>query len=224
MARVKQRMSHRGLKDDIFVLKIFEWVHFLKSNAQQIVIGAIVVVIAGAAGFGWSFYKSSQRDEAGRVLAPGNTAALQSRYSDAIPIYERVKNSYRGTDVAMEAAMGLANAYFQTGQHAEAKDAYQEFLDVYGGKDDLLAVAAASGLAACDEQAGKFAEAARQYEKLAQDHAGGFLCPKFLIDAARCYQSAGQTEQARTLYNRVIEQYKKSTSYVREARNALANL
>jgi len=225
VARVKERMSRKtSIHGDMVVLKAYEWTDFIKRNLQQVVVVVLVAVGAVAAGFGWSYYKDAKTDEAGRVLAPGNTAAAQARYSDAIPIFERVKNTYEGGEAGMEATISLAHAYFQTGKHEEARRIYQEFLDTYANKDDLLTIAATSGLASCDEQAGKFEEAAKQYEILAQDHTGGFLAPKFLLDAARCYQAANQTEQARKLYNQVVEQYKKSAQYVREAKNALAAL
>ena len=59
------------------------------------------------------------------MFAPGQTAIQDSRYEDAIPIFERVVTEYGGTSVALEATIGLANACFQTGDFEKARTYYQ---------------------------------------------------------------------------------------------------
>ena len=224
MARVKSRITRTDLKQDTFILKLFEWATFAKDNLQTVIITALVVIVAVVAGVVYRYYQSGQTEEAGRILAPGLTAAQQYRYGDAIPIFERVKTNYRGSTAGMEALNGLANALFQTGKTEDARRSFQEYLDTYGGKDDLMDIGAKSGLAACDEQTGKPAEAAKQFEALATDNPQAFLAPSLLLDAARCYQAAKQPESAKKLYDLVIEKYKKSAPYVREAKAGLAEL
>lgn len=224
MARVKSRITHTELRQDTFILKLFEWGDFARNNLQTVIIVALVIIVSVVGGVGYRFYQSSQTEEAGRVLAPGLTAAQQYRYNDAIPILERVKTNYRGSTAGMEALTGLASAFFQIGKTEDAKRSFQEFLDTYGGKDDLMDIGAKSGLAACDEQTGKPAEAAKQFEGLATAHPQAFLAPRLLLDAARCYLAANQPESARKLYELIIEKYNKSATYVREAKSGLADL
>lgn len=224
MARVKSTITRTDLKQDTFILKLFEWGEFAKNNLQTVIIVGLVIIVSVVAGVVYSYYQSSQTEEAGRILAPGLTAAAQYRYADAIPIFERVKTNYRGSNAGMDALSGLANALFQTGKTEDARRSFQEYLDTYGGKDDLTDIGAKSGLAACDEQSGKPAEAAKQFEALATEHPQAFLAPRLLLNAARSYRAANQPESARKLYTLIIEKYKKSATYVREAKSGLADL
>lgn len=220
MARTRRRVTRREIKEDRFILWVFEAGEFARENVQAIVIGVAVVIISISAGYLWSNQKASNLSEAGRVMAPGQTAMQSNRFDDAIPIFERVKSDYSGTPVAAEATIQLAKAYFLTDQFDKARAIYSEYLDSYGGDDEYYTLSAKSGIAACDEQEGKYAEAAQTYLELAENDTDSFLTPKFLLDAGRCFQAADQIDKAKELYDRIVTTYE-STRYARDAKLAM---
>lgn len=223
MARTRRRISRREMKEDRFILWLYEMSSEIDKHWKTLVAAAVVVIACVA---GWYYWTNKQTDdlvEAGKVFAPGQTAMQDNRYEDAIPIFERVVNEFGGTPLALEATIELANACFQTGDFEKARTYYQAYLDDYGAADAYFQLAARSGLAACDEEEEKFGEAASRYLALAEEDPDSYLAPGFLLDAARCYTAAEEKEQARALYDRVVEDYE-ATPYARDAQIALTAL
>lgn len=223
MARTRRRISRREMKEDRFILWLYEISSEIDRHWKSLT-AAVVLVVACVAG--WYYWTNMQADdlvEAGQVFAPGQTAMQDSRYEDAIPIFERVVTEYGNTPVALEATIELANASFQSGDFEKARTYYQTYLDEYGGQNVHYWLSARSGLAACDEEDEKYEEAANQYLALADEDPDSYLAPGFLLDAARCFGAADQKDQARALYDRVVENYE-STPYARDARIALTAL
>lgn len=223
MARTRRRISRREMKEDRFILWLYEMSSEIDRHWKSLT-AAVVLVVACVVG--WYYWTNKQTDdlvEAGKVFAPGQTAMQDSRYEDAIPIFERVVTEFGGTSVALEATIELANASFQTGNFEKARTYYQTYLDEYGWQNAHFWLAARSGLAACDEEEEKYEEAANQYLALADEDPDSYLAPGFLLDAARCFGAADQKDRARALYDRVVANYE-STPYARDARIALTAL
>ncbi len=223
MARTRRRISRREMKEDRFILWLYEISSEIDRHWKTLTAAVVLVAACVAGWYYWSNTQTVDLAEAGQVFAPGQTAIQDSRYEDAIPIFERVVTEYGGTSVALEATIGLANACFQTGDFEKARTYYQLYLDEYGRQDGHFWLAARSGLAACDEEKEKYEEAANQYLALADEDPNSYLAPGLLLNAARCFGAADQKDQARALYDRVIENYE-STPYARDARIALTAL
>lgn len=223
MARTRRRISRREMKEDRFILWLYEVSNEIDKHWKSLTAAVVVVIVCVAGWYYWVDRQTGNMVEASRVFAPGQTAMQDNRYEDAIPIFERVVNEFGGSPLALEATIELANACFQTGDFEKARTYYQAFLDEYGDKDAYFQLTACSGLAACDEEEEKFEEAARQYLALAEEDPDSYLAPGFLLDAARCYTAADEKEQARALYDRIVETYE-STPYARDAQIALTTL
>ena len=223
MARTRRRISRREMKEDRFILWLYELSGEIDKHWKTLTAAVVLVVACVAGWYYWTNKQVGDLVEAGRVIAPGQTAMQDNRYEDAIPIFERVVNEFGGTALASEATIELANACFQAGDFEKARTYYQAYLDEYGAEDAMYQVSARSGLAACDEEEEKYEEAARQYLALADEDPDSYLAPGFLLDAARCYTAAEQKDQARALYDRVVESYE-ATPYARDAQIALTAL
>lgn len=222
MAR-RRRVTRREMKQDRFILFLYEAGAFIVQYTREIVIAVLLVAVSALLGYWYSSSRQTWLENAARAIAPARTAMQQERYAEAIPVFERVRKEYGGSPAAAEAALGLADAYFRTGKPDEAKTLYQAYLDEYEGDDEILTISARAGIAACEEQKKNYEEAARQYRQLAERYPDSFLAPRFLIDAGRCYQAADQTAQAKDMYDRVVTAYADSR-FVQDAKTALAAL
>jgi len=220
VAKTRRRITRREIKEDRFIVWLFEAGEFLRKNIQPILIGVAVVIIAVSAGYLWSNQRTNNLLAAGKLLAPGQTAMQLERYEDAIPIFDRVISEFDGTPIAMEATIQLAKAYFFTGEITGARNSYVKYVDNYGGDDKFYTISAKAGIAACDEQTGKFLDAATSYLELANDDTDSFLYPKFLLDAGRCFQAADQLDRAKELYEKILTSHE-TTRYARNAKIAL---
>ncbi|MBT5873768.1 MAG: tetratricopeptide repeat protein [Candidatus Latescibacteria bacterium] len=226
----RRRITRREIKEDRFIQFIYSANDYIAGHVQEILIGVGVVVIASVAGAWFANSRQASDEAAARLLAPAQTAMQNNRTEDAIPIYQRILTDHGGAEGSREATLGLANAFFRTGNTDEAKRYYEKYISDYGsgffggGSDaDVVLLGAESGVAACEEQEGKYLEAAIQYRTLAETHPDVFLAPQFLIDAGRCYQAAERTSDARSMYEKVVSDYEDSR-YVRDARAALTML
>ena len=223
MARTRRRISRREMKEDRFILWLLEASSEIDKHKKTIIAAAALVIVCVAGGYYWSNKQVGDLVEAGKVFAPAQSAMLDNRYEDAIPMYERVIDEFGGTPLALEATIELANAYFQTGDFESARSHYESYLDEYDDEDAIYQLTARTGLAACDEEEENYEAAARQYLALADEDPDGYLAPGLLLDAARCFKAAEQKDRARALYDRVVETYE-ATPYARDAQIALTTL
>ncbi len=223
MARTRRRISRREMKEDRFILWLLEISSEIDKHRTTLIAAAALVIVCIAGGYYWVNKQADVLVEAGKVFAPAQSAMQDNRYEDAIPMFERVLDEFGGTDLALEATIKLANANFQAGDLEKARTYYLAYLDEYDDEDAIYLLTARSGLAACDEEEEKYEEAARQYLALADEDTDSYLAPGFLLDAARCYRAADQKDQAKALYDRVVEDYE-STPYARDAQIALTTL
>ena len=53
MAKTRRRITRREIKEDRFIVWLFEAGEFLRKNIQPILIGVAVVIIAVSAGYLW---------------------------------------------------------------------------------------------------------------------------------------------------------------------------
>tara|TARA_B100000029_G_scaffold516253_2_gene628023 strand:+ start:18691 stop:19362 length:672 start_codon:yes stop_codon:yes gene_type:complete len=223
MARIRRRIPRREIKEDRFILWLFDISGKLDKNKNKLVTVILATLLVFGGSYYWFTSQAVNLVEVGKVFAPGYTAMQTNRYQDAIPIFERVVAEYRGSDLASEAMLELANAYFYIDDYINARKYYQTFLNEHGGQDNIWELTAQSGLAACDEEEKHYERAATQYLSLADQNPGSHQVPMFLLDAARCYKSAGKNEQAISLYKKVISSYQ-TTSYARDAQIAMTSL
>ncbi len=237
MAR-SRRITRREMKEDKFILLLYSVSDYITHHVQEVLIGAGVVVIALVAGVLYGNARQSADEDAARLLAPAQTAMQNNRAEDALPIYERILNDYGGSSSARETTLGLANANFQMGDIPKARQYFQMYISEYSpglttslwstlpgtvNSVDVVLVSAEAGLAACLEQETRYSEAAIEYRRLAEAYPDLFLAPQFCLDAGRCFQAADQTSEAKSMYDRVISEYKDSR-YATDARTALTTL
>ncbi len=237
MAR-SRRITRREMKEDKFILLLYSASDYITHHVQEVLIGVGVVVVAAVAGVLYANARESADQDAARLLAPAQTAMQNNRLEDALPIYERILNEFDGSSSARDATLGLAHANFKSGDLVKAREYFQTYVSEYSpgiilglwsalpgtvNSIDVVLVSAEAGLAACLEQETRYSEAAIEYRRLAEAYPDLFLAPQFFLDAARCYQAAEQTAEAKSMYDFVISEFKDSR-YERDARTALTTL
>ena len=97
---------------------------------------------------------------------------------------------------------------------------FQQYLDDDGG-DEILALSARIGLATCFDQQGQHAEAAAAYKSAAE--ADNFKSAELYYAAARSSELAGNLDQARSLLQKVVDDYPDSPVFSK-AKSSLSEL
>jgi len=219
MLTPKKRLSKREIKRDKLVTAWFKVNDWVTQHTREILmaVGGVALVVGLIVLFDWM--KARDEQNAAEKFAQARAEYNKQNYPGAIPILEKLVSESGGTQSGELATIYLANAYLQTKDYINAEKYYKKYLD--NGDDPILSIGAAFGVAATYEERGDFARAARLYEEAADDHHDSYRAPQLLISAARSYRQANQTEAARRVLQKLIDQYSKS-NLVEEAKLLMA--
>src|SRR5258706_5055615 len=170
----------------------FDWTRI---NSRALTAGAAIIVIAAA---GYWFYMRSRQIQAANAekalmqakqsMSAGNLALAQS---DLQKIYTR----YGSTGAGVEAAMLLAQIDFDSGKIQDGISRLEKVAGSSAASDNESTIRSLEGDGYA--QMGKMAEAAKAYQSAAD--VSGFENEKAFSTskAARAFQAAGDTAQAR---------------------------
>lgn len=190
-------------------------------NSKALTAGAAVIVVA-AAGY-WFFQRSQQIQAANAERALMN--AKQSLTAGNMPLaqtdLQNVYSRYPSTAAGVEAGMLLAQVDYDGNKPADglaildkvsgSRAASEEKATILNLKGDGLA------------QQGKLADAAKQYQAAADATDPGTEKAFYASKAARTYQQAGDTAQARQLWSAILND-PKMQNVAAEARVRLGEL
>jgi predicted negative regulator of RcsB-dependent stress response len=188
-----------------------------RTNAKALVVALIVV---GAAALTFWFYQRTQTIRATRAEAALNSAR-QSYTAGNMPLAEadlkRLTERYDGTAAATQAAMLLAQLYYDQGKADEGIAALN------AAKPSDTDDAAVEGLKAAGlEQKGQFAEAAARYLAAAGMSDRKNVRDTYTADAARAFATADNKAEAIRLWTQLAED--EQSFYAAEAKVRLGEL
>jgi predicted negative regulator of RcsB-dependent stress response len=180
---------------DLYVRTI-EWLH---ANRKPLLIGVVVLAVAGLAWAVISWKKTQDETDANaQFFAAPSLGLARSGPVSAAPLLE-VAKEYPGTAAGEHARVLAAEELFTQGQYPEA---YQQFSDFLAAYPESAAVPQAKvGVAACLEAEGKTSDAITKYHDiiLAYPTEMSIVSPAKLT-LARLYDEVNQPQQALSLY------------------------
>jgi len=185
----------------------------LKKNGT--IFGIIIVIVLAAVGY--YYYSASQTEKATQEAAmalskilpeydAGNYAVALDGGKTAIGIdavgLVDIANKYSGTNEGKLAALYAGNAYISSNRYSEARNYFDKAAD---SKAKVVQSGAYAGLALCDEEDGKLENAGDNYKKAAENLDEDVLKSKYLYFAALNYEQAGKKDNAKNIYQSVVE-------------------
>ena len=193
-----------------------EW---LTVHSRQVMWGAIALLVVGG---GVWFYERSQSIKSQRA----ETAYFQARQSVeagnlplAISDLQKVVTRYEGTAAGSQAALTLAQAYYDQGKYKEGVEALKKAEDKVA-KDFKASVHVLE--AAGYEGLKDFANAAEQYKQAANSTRFPDDKASYQASAARSYQAAGKVAEAKAIWTDLAKS--QNTAIAGEARVRLGEL
>jgi tetratricopeptide (TPR) repeat protein len=177
-------------------VKIMEWVH---ARRKPLLIGAIVVVVAGLACAVVSWKKDQDASDANaQFFAAPNEGMARGGPVSAAPLLE-VAREYPSTPAGEHALALGAEELFTEGKYPEAYQHFSDFVATY--PDSPLIPEAKLGIAASLEAQGKIQDAITKYHEiiLAYPSEPSLVSPAKLT-LARLYEEGGQAQQALSYY------------------------
>ncbi|MER3328689.1 MAG: hypothetical protein RIF34_03855 [Candidatus Kapaibacterium sp.] len=186
-----------------------------KLKKKGTIFGIIIVIVLAAVGY--YYYSASQSEKATQEAAmalskilpeydAGNYAiALDGGTTflgiDALGLVD-IANKYDGTNEGKLAALYAGNAYVNSNQYMDARNYFDKATD---SKSDVVQSGGYAGLALCDEEDGKLENAAENYKKAAEKLDEDVLKSKYLYFAALNFEQAGKKDDAKNIYQLVVE-------------------
>jgi len=181
-------------------------------------LGAVALLAVGA----WLYAETGRRKEtaAADALDGARSAFESGNLPGASAEFQRVAQSYRGTDAAFQAVLGLNTVRLASGQAQLAADELKKFADsgppaYYGSGALILRGGALENLKKFDDAAAAYSQAG----ELAQEP---YRKVEALLGAARSYSSAGKTKESLDVLRSIIGKFPPETPGVPEARVRLA--
>jgi len=209
MLKPRKRITKKKLKEDKLVTFYFRASDWLEENSKYLFMGLAAIVLVAAAIIYFNYAQEKSEKNASVDLARATRTLETGDYQNAIAQLSSIVDNYGSSTSGTMARLYLANALFQTKEYNNAEKNYAKFISRFSGDEYLLA-AAQGGIAASLQARKKWAEAAKAYEKAAEKY-DSVLAPGFYIQAARCYTSLGDDRKAKSLYNKVIEEFPQAT-------------
>jgi predicted negative regulator of RcsB-dependent stress response len=197
--------------------KLLAWA---KQHRQGLTSG-ILIVLVGVGLFGWKLLSTRESERVASTQLSTARFALESKnYALAASELSRIVENYSGTRSANEASILLAQSRLAQGQPDQAVAVLKDFAP----KASRDYRSQAYGLlGAAYENLDHPKDAAQAYELAAGDAGLPFLKAGFLSDAGRAWLEAGDTAQARSAYEEIVNKMD-STSTVFEAKVRLGAL
>jgi predicted negative regulator of RcsB-dependent stress response len=188
--------------DDKFILAVERTTLWARQNSRQLLIGAIVLAIAVAAGV---YYWQSQRRveaEAAARLTEIHQTVMTGNVPLAIRDIQTYLGTFGGTRAANEARLILADLLIAQERPAEAIAALGR---LPRDLDEPIGLAAAQLLGAAQEALGQHQDAVETYRRVSRNARFEFQRREALADAARVAMDSGQPDLALEFYDRLVD-------------------
>jgi predicted negative regulator of RcsB-dependent stress response len=209
MLKPRKRITKKQLKEDKLVTFYFQASDWLQQNSQYLLWGVVALVLVASGAFYYFYTSANAERDASVELAKASRSYEGNDYQNAIAQLSNLVDNYGGTTSGKIGRFYLANSFYMTKDYENAEKNFKKFISGFSGDEHFLA-AAEGGLASTLVQRNHPAEAAKAFEKAATRYTS-VLAPGFLLQAGRCYTTAGDKAKAREMYDKVIKDYPKST-------------
>jgi|KBSSwiStaDraftv2_1062776.scaffolds.fasta_scaffold701754_2 tetratricopeptide (TPR) repeat protein len=195
----------------------FAW---LEKNQKPVTYGlvALAVVVLG----GWLFLETGKRKEiaANDAIDRARGAFESGNLPAASTEFQRIAESFRGTDAGWQAELALNEVRLASGQAQLAADELKKLAE--RNPPVFYASGAQFMLGGALENLKKFEEAAAAYTRAADQATEDYRQIEGRIGAARALRLAGKQPEALDILRAVIAKYPKDTPGVAEAEVRLA--
>ncbi|OPX35655.1 hypothetical protein B1H10_00760 [candidate division KSB1 bacterium 4484_188] len=209
MLKPKKKITKRDLKEDKFVTFTLKARDYIETNMKMLVRAGIVVLLIIIAVSMFIHSKRNATIRASELLGEAQLANSKGNSMKADSLLKVLVTEYDGVTAAGQGCFLLAKMYWEQNDFDNAQIYFKKYLDEYGG-DDLLTAGALAGYADCLIQKGQIAEAAKYYEKAGLLNKELPEVPSFLYSAARAYLEAKDFQKAKSLAEKIVQEYQKS--------------
>ena len=216
-------MAENKMNDDITKDPLIQWFEnanaYLQTNKNAIISVSVAVVVVIASIIGYSFYSTSQEEQAQQLLSIAEGYYAEGDYVKALDGdsfeltygFKAIASDFSGTYAGNLASYYAAISSYQLNNVEDALY-YMEQFDV---PDGILGVGAKNLHAKLFLAQGNFEAAAKRFEDAARWDNNEATTPSNLLSAAELYLEIGKNEKASALVDEILQEYPNSTQEAR---------
>lgn len=207
----KKKLTRKEIKEDKLVKFVYEAETFFEKYKSKLMTYGIVLVAIAAAVYFYLNQKASDNNNAGTELSRVMGLYDQGVYLEAIEGKQgtniiglkKIVEEYGSTENGETAKIYLANCYSFLGKQDEAFEYYKD----YSGSIDYFKAASLAGQAGYYASRGEYEKAAGLYSDASTLSEVNAENPDYLLNSGICYLKIGNLEEAKTLFDKVKEEY-----------------
>ncbi|MGQ0703796.1 MAG: tetratricopeptide repeat protein [Gemmatimonadales bacterium] len=189
-------------------------------NQKVLSYGLLALVIIGAAGWLWRETARRKESAAFSALDQARSRMEIGDLAGAAADFQRVAQSYRGTDAGYQAELGANAIRILSGQTQIAVDEVRKFIAT--NPPSFYAAGAYSMLGGALENLKQYDEAATAYRQSTELAGEDYRKVDGLLGAARAYRLGGKQDESLALLREIVSKFPKETPGVAEATVRLA--
>ena len=178
---------------------------FQARQRQVLLVGGSVLAVGLLGGLLWWTQARKEAAASDALEQARNAIDGSMPLGQSAGALQRIIESFGGTDAAEEAVITLAQVRMVNGQNQLAATALEEY--VRSGPRAKYVAPAHGLLAGAQEGLGKWADAAQNYLAASQAADLDVLKAQYLVNAARCFQLAGEREKALEQLRVIAKEY-----------------
>ena len=203
-----------GLEDEA------RWLTWYRRNQKVLSYGLIALAVIAVGG--WLWRETVQRKETAALAALHEAQARMEAgdLAGAATDFQRIVQSYRGTDAAYQAELGANAIRIASNQSQIAADELRRF--VGSNPPAYYAAGAWAMLGAALENLKQFDEAAAAYRRSAELAPEPFRKVDGLLAASRAYRLAGKADESVSVLREIVKDFPEETPGYSEATVRLA--
>jgi tetratricopeptide (TPR) repeat protein len=221
-----KRTERHHLKQDELVTGLGQATHWFEAHRQNVVNALLVALGAGLLLGGIYIYRKRQAEESRALLTEAlkqfhgavgtegeptpnvpRFATSEEKYRTALASLEKVAADFGSYDAGRQARFYAGLCQAELGDYEAAEKTLQE---LRSSKRDLLYYVASRALASVATDRGNHAEAVAIYRPLVEDAQNPLPKDYLLFELAKAEERAGNVDQARQIYDRVLSEHPES--------------
>jgi|SRR5690554_6418242 len=227
MLTKKKKLSRREIKEDKLVSTYYKAYGYFEENRSRLVIAVVILIAIIALIYFYISNRIENNNIAGIQLSRVMTLYDQGSYLEAIEGragtnivgLKQIVDEYGSTENGETAKIYLANAYSFLGRNDEALEYYED----YSGSNEIFKATALAGQAGIYSLREDYKKAADLYLKASRVSKDNPLNPDYILNAGINYMSAGETDEAKELFEIIKKDYITSPA-IREVDRYLSQL
>ena len=226
LANTRETMSDRGKQIGLIALGILviaglaiginSWRQRGNVEAERMLADAMVTLNARVVPVSADSAQPGEVPAAASIGATGSFATVASKLTAAAPKLKAAADAYPDSEAGITARYHYASSMAALGKYPEAITAFDEVIS-RAGADSLYGRMARLGKADTQSRAGQQDAAIATWKELASSTSEDLPKDAILMELARAYEAAGQTDEARKTFNQLVEEHPTSP-YSAEAR------